>query len=173
MRYAITYTDAELASEEWASVSFHPDYEVSNIGRVRSRDTFVWAGPRAKWRKAVGRILKPGLASNGYPTVVLGRVVGTKTVHSLVASAFVGPIPEGCEVRHKDGNRQNPRASNLHYGTRSDNVLDAFKHGTRDSEMSRLIGLKAAATKDARYGPEWRKIAFQTGGFASLQKGGR
>jgi hypothetical protein len=142
--------------EEWRSVPGFPNYEVSGLGRVRSLDCMKWGGPRAGYYLKKGRILRPGLVSNGYPTVMLGREGGTRTVHSLVAEAFIGPRLEGQEVRHKDGDRTNPKAANLEYGTRGDNVKDAFKHGTRDA---RKYGLKAVATKDARY-PGWRGVVF-------------
>lgn len=73
--------------------------------------------------------MKPGIASNGYPTVSLGRG-NTRTVHSLVAAAFLGPCPTGQEIRHRDGNRQNPCSDNLHYGTRTQNIMDAVAAGT-------------------------------------------
>lgn len=102
--------------ERWRPVvGFEGRYDVSNRGRVYS-----WV---------TERVLRPGIASNGYPTVALGRGK-TKTVHSLVAAAFIGPCPPGMEVRHRDGNRRNPRATNLEYGTRADNIRDAVKHGT-------------------------------------------
>lgn len=51
-------------------------------------------------------------------------------VHQCVALAFLGPRPKGHEVRHLDGNSQNNRLENLAYGTRSDNIRDAKRHGT-------------------------------------------
>ena len=39
-------------------------------------------------------------------------------------------VPEGMEVCHQDGDRKNNRPENLRYGTRSDNVIDAIRHGT-------------------------------------------
>lgn len=60
---------------------------------------------------------------------MLGRGIH-RSIHSMVAEAFIGPCPSGQEVRHKNGKRDDPRASNLEYGTRSDNVRDAIKHGT-------------------------------------------
>lgn len=54
----------------------------------------------------------------------------SRTVHSLVAAAFIGPCPQGQEVRHKDGTRTNNTADNLEYGTRTDNLRDAIRHGT-------------------------------------------
>jgi hypothetical protein len=93
-------------------------YEVSSHGRVR---TFR--------RKANGRLLKPGKASHGYFTVALGRGKSC-TLHSLVTAAFLGPKPVGYEVLHIDGSRTNNCVSNLRYGTRRDNILDAVAHGT-------------------------------------------
>jgi hypothetical protein len=103
-------------NETWKSVVGHAGYEVSDLGRVKSS-------------LRGGRILRPGIASNGYPTVALGRGK-TRTIHSLVAEAFIGPRPDGQEVRHKDGNRRNPAALNLSYGTRTQNIYDAVAHGT-------------------------------------------
>lgn len=93
-------------------------YEVSDQGRVRS---FA--------RSVSGRLLKPGKASNGYFTVCLGRGK-SRTLHSLVAEAFIGPKPIGQEVLHEDGTRTNNCVSNLRYGTRADNIRDAVKQGT-------------------------------------------
>lgn len=50
-------------------------------------------------------------------------------VHVLVLAAFVGPRPDGLEVRHIDGNPENNRLSNLEYGTSSENSLDQVRHG--------------------------------------------
>lgn len=110
--------------EEWR-VTHHPDYEVSNLGRVRS-----WAPQGGNVRHGKPsrpkqpRLLKPGIASHGYPTVSFGRGYGSQCVHRLVATAFLGPCPEGQECRHKDDNRANAKADNLEYGTRLQNVQD-------------------------------------------------
>lgn len=113
-------------------VGYEGRYEVSNLGRVRSK-TRHWqqrsrSGSYYEYRK-IGRMLKPGVSSNGYPTVTLGRR-NSKTVHSLVAAAFIGPCPREQEVRHKNGVRSDPRVANLEYGTRTENIKDAIKHGT-------------------------------------------
>ena len=107
--------------EDWRS-THHPDYEVSNLGRVRS---YRPAGSGHN-RRIVPRILKPGLQSRGYPTVVV--YYRTYLVHRLVAVAFHGPCPLNQEVRHKDDNKQNPRADNLCYGTSQQNKQDAIEH---------------------------------------------
>lgn len=115
--------------EEWRPVvGFEGSYEVSSYGRIRSLDR-EWEqksrnGTIYTHRKK-GVMLQPGIASNDYPTVCLGRG-NTRTLHSLVAEAFVGPCPPGEEVRHKDDNRRNPEWDNLEYGTRGDNVQDMW-----------------------------------------------
>jgi hypothetical protein len=114
--------------EEWRPTPV-PGYEVSNFGAVRSLSRTIIKRD-GKPRRIIGRILKAGLASSGYLSVVLGRAYGTYNVHVLVATAFVGPCPDGEEVRHKDGVRTNCKAENLHYGPRISNIADAIEHGT-------------------------------------------
>ena len=120
-------------NEEWRPViGFEGLYEVSNTGKIRSLDRAItYSRGQGFFEKRVrGVLLKPGLTSVGYPSVVLGRKHGTALVHRVVAEAFIGPRPEGHEVRHKDGTRDNNCAENLEYGTRRDNVSDARRHGT-------------------------------------------
>lgn len=112
-------------------MSGHPAYEVSDAGRVRSRLRVIAInGAQQKTRTVRERILRAGVASHGYPMVVLGRG-NSRTVHSLVAQAFLGPCPAGMEVLHADDNRNNPRLSNLSYGTRSRNLTEAWARGRR------------------------------------------
>jgi hypothetical protein len=104
--------------ETWAPIpGYEGRWEASTEGRIRSL-------PRRRTR---GGVLKPRVNKRGYLSLVLGRE--THEVHRLVALAFLGPRPEGGEVRHVDGNPLNPRLSNLTYGTRSENGLDKRAHG--------------------------------------------
>lgn len=98
-------------------------YEVSDQGRVRSL-------PRTTTK---GRVLKLRLAE-GYPAVSLSKeaVVRTRKVHKLVIEAFIGPCPEGLEVRHLNGVSTDARLLNLRYGTRSENARDRVLHGTHN-----------------------------------------
>lgn len=102
-------------------VGFDGIYSISDHGDVR-RDA---PGHGA----TAGRILKP--SRRRYLTVNLrqpGRVV-TAYVHVLVATAFLGPCPNGKEVNHRDGNKHNPRLSNLEYLTRGGNVAHGYANG--------------------------------------------
>jgi len=48
----------------------------------------------------------------------------------IVATTFLGPCPEGMEVCHGDGNRQNSRLDNLRWDTHQANMMDSIRHGT-------------------------------------------
>lgn len=81
--------------------------------------------------KRLGRPLRASLNRSGYQIVHL-RYAGRHNwpIHQLVALAFVGPRPSPVhEVRHLDGNPANNDASNLAWGTRSENAMDRVRHG--------------------------------------------
>lgn len=116
-------------SEEWRPAAGFPDYEVSSHGRVRGIDRRVpWRGTL---RLIEGRVLKTRL-KDGYVHVGL-RVNHSATsnirIHRLVAATFIGPCPEGMEVLHINGVRDDNRIENLRYGTRQENVMDTIRHG--------------------------------------------
>lgn len=115
--------DIDSAPEEWRPVpGYERTYEVSDLGRVRSL-------PRPSAR---GGLIRRKPSTTGYAAVGLCQdgTQKTRTVHLLVASAFMGPTPEGQEVRHLNGDRSDPRLVNLTFGTRSDNNRDKRSHGT-------------------------------------------
>jgi hypothetical protein len=137
-------------SEIWKPIAGFPLHMISNEGQI-----FSWHSQR---------FLSPGIGSHGYPRLNLG-FGKTYNVHVLVAETFIGPRPKGCVVRHKDGNRLNPKLSNLEYGTYSENTRDAVKHGTH-SGFSKSARAKAVATRDLKY-PNWRtQAAFKPKGFS-------
>lgn len=100
--------------EVWRDVIGYEGYfKVSNLGRIQNRR---------------GKIRKPWLVA-GYPTLTLSIGPDCKSfpIHRLVAQAFV-PNPENLPVvRHKDNCRDNPRADNLVWGTKKDNMEDLSK----------------------------------------------
>jgi len=117
-------------TEEWRPVvGYEGQYEVSNLGRVRSLDRVVeYRGGTP--RKVRGRVIRCAPGENGYPRVSLsGRKF--RLVHVLVAEAFLGPKPTGQQVRHLNGNRSDPRLCNLAYGTQSENSHDCYDYGGR------------------------------------------
>lgn len=141
-------SNIDPAFEEWRPVAgYNGWYEVSSLGRVRSRA-----------KGTTVRILKPGIASHGYPTVSLGRG-NTRTVHSLVAAAFLGPRPVGADICHRNGVRADPRAANLYYATRSDNNRDIVYHGRRGLTVETILDMRARYAS----GEPYRDIARSLG----------
>jgi len=101
-------------------------YEVSNIGRVRRA---VAIGKNRRNAK-IGKIRKLQPDKNGYLTVLacLGsrKDVKLAKVHRLVVGAFIGEIPEGMQVNHKNGVKYDNRVENLEIVTPSQNTQHAF-----------------------------------------------
>ncbi len=121
--------------EVWRRVpGYEDDYEVSNMGNVRSLPRvvqFVRLNEPASFTKPGRAISKQAL--RGYRRVALCKDGTIKNfyVHGLVLLAFVGPKPEGLEVRHLDGNPANNHLENLRYGTKAENAKDRAVHGTQ------------------------------------------
>ena len=104
-------------------------YEVSNIGRVRSIARTI-LHPKGV-RQLRGRLLSPSSSSKGYAIVHLcrqGQRVN-RSIHRLVAQAFIGLAPDGAQVLHGNGDKWDNRVTNLRYGNQSDNERDKIFAG--------------------------------------------
>lgn len=114
--------------EEWRPViGFEGQYDVSNLGRVRSLPRRDNLGRRIR-----GRILRQARSTSGYWQVCLAYAgtVKYQQVHRMVLESFCGECPSGMEGCHGDGDRSNNRLSNLRWDTRSHNHQDKRAHGT-------------------------------------------
>lgn len=115
--------------EIWKQIKDYPNYEVSNLGNVRSRQRKVTQlGHKNVYTRIMqGKMLKPRLQNSGYLIVWLSQDGKTKpfTIHRLVAAAFVEG--SGNDVNHKDGNKLNNWAENLEWVTRSENITHAYR----------------------------------------------
>lgn len=80
------------------------------------------------WSHISNRWLKP-IKNRGYTQINLGRR-NLRKIHHLVLETYIGPRPKGMECRHLNGDRADNRLDNLKWGTRSENMQDAVKHGT-------------------------------------------
>lgn len=115
-----------MVAEEWKDVPGTGGvYQVSSAGNIRS------------WTKIKqGSNMTPNPVRGGHLMVRIGYPDGTKrqrSVHSLVAEAFLGPMPEGCDlIRHLDDNPANNALANIAYGTRSENARDSVSNGTHN-----------------------------------------
>lgn len=90
-------------------------YEASIDGIIRNAKT--------------GQVLKQHIGNDGYLRIqIAGK---TRLVHRIIAETWLlKPIGKDF-VNHKDGNKQNNRAVNLEWVTRSENMQHAYKHGLK------------------------------------------
>ena len=84
-----------VMEEIWKKVLGHPNYSVSNTGKIRNDKT--------------GRILKPSMV-NGYFYVALNKK--KYKIHRLVATAFVENPKKLPYINHIDKNKTNNNANN-------------------------------------------------------------
>ena len=121
--------------EIWKDIpGYEGRYQASTEGNIRSVDRVVYSRNRYTGqpfaRHIKGCVLRPGsYCKTGHVSVVLGHGAVGSPVHQLIMRTFVGPPPDGQEVRHKNGDPTDNRLENLEYGTRTQNILDVFYQG--------------------------------------------
>lgn len=116
--------------EEWVTIDgWRGAYEVSSLGRVRSVSRLVSNG--TGHRLLLERTIRQAPDQTGRLFVALyaSSQRTLKPVHVLVAEAFHGARPDGKVCRHLNGNELDNRATNLKWGTPSENAHDQVAHG--------------------------------------------
>lgn len=113
--------------EIWRPViEFEGLYEISNFGRVKSIEKSVNNNGGLQYRKE--KILKPHRNIHGYLQVDLSKnKTFTKTIHRMVALAFIPNPMNKAQVNHKDGNKINNFVDNLEWATPSENTLHSVR----------------------------------------------
>lgn len=115
----------DLDGEIWKDIKdFQQLYQVSNMGRVKSLSRIVNFKNGGN-RKYDEKLMTPGEHKKGYQFLRLTKDKQTfyRSVHRLVAFAFI-PNPENKpQVNHIDGNVRNNRYDNLNWMTNSDTQL--------------------------------------------------
>jgi hypothetical protein len=117
--------------EQWKPVvGYEGFYEVSNQGRIRSVDRITNSSIRHNDHVVKkGKMLKLNLKRGGYLAVDLSKenVKKTKTVHRIVAEAFIPNPEDKYTVNHINGNKSDNRVENLEWATSSENSIHAVK----------------------------------------------
>lgn len=113
-------------TENWVpAFGYESLYSVSDLGRVRSTAKRKGTTP--------GRLLKPRCSKRqGDRMHVILRDGGRDRkwyIHRLVYLSFRGPIEEGLEVDHVNGDRNDNRLANLEAVPRLENMRRAHKMG--------------------------------------------
>lgn len=118
-----------IVGEEWREVDgFKGRYRVSNFGRIISR------------RTGFKYIMQYQITKKGYYLVGLymDDIKYYKSVHRLVALAFIDNPDSKPQVNHIDGNKLNNNASNLEWVTSSENRV----HGIKNNLIVPVNGVK-------------------------------
>ena len=144
-----------------------PGYGVDMFGNVFSR---LRRGPsRGSFRSDWTPIQIHGLP-NGYLGV--GMMEGGRRrfrgVHRIVFEAFVGPIPEGFEINHLDGNKRNNSLFNLEVVTPRENIQHGIRIGLIrnrgvESVLAKLTHEQAEEIRAASGREKQRDIAARFG----------
>lgn len=137
--------------EIWKDIEgYEGQYQVSNLGRVRSLDRCVPFGINSsRIRKISGKILELQPHNKGYLTANLSRhsIITSYLVHRLVAEAFILNTDGKEMVNHKDGNKKNNSVTNLEWATRQENEDHAFRTGLKElrNDLEHMHKMREAA----------------------------
>ena len=147
MVYFVMEDNQVLNIEKWKQIPNLP-YEISSLGKIRNLQ---------------GKVLKTYIQNSGYEQIKINYqgLHIHKSIHRLVAEAFI-PNPLNKEyVNHIDGNKLNNTVDNLEWCTNSENILHARKTGLNPYNKPTL-GLKLKPrsnnAKQSQYlGVHWDK----------------
>ena len=109
--------------EKWKNISGFSNYQVSNLGNIKSKKT--------------DHILKQQLNEKKYCVITLfddNRKKRTLRVHRLVANAFIENSNNLPQINHKDGNKQNNYINNLEWCNNSYNQKEAYRIGLKKTK---------------------------------------
>ena len=112
--------------EIWKNITRYPEYQVSNLGNIRSKDSVD-----VKNRVRKGVILKPQQDKFGYIRyrISVKNTKYTIRCHRIVAEEFIENPQNKEQVNHKDGDKTNNNVTNLEWVTPSENIQHAVDTG--------------------------------------------
>jgi hypothetical protein len=132
-----------MIEEVWKPCAGYEDcYAISNFGRLARTATYG-RNPKQCWK-----IRAPAL-KKGYRTYHMCKdgVRKYRLAHVLVWTTFKGPVPDGLEINHMNGDRDDPALSNLELMTRPENAEHSFRVLGRANFNVSQLGSKNGSAK--------------------------
>lgn len=172
--------------EIWKNIEGYPNYQVSNMGRVKSLEKTITYSTNNRWgececkRFCEEKILKNYLSKRGYYVVNLSQN-GKSTqfkVHTLVAQAFISNPDNKPQIDHINTIRTDNRVENLRWVTNKENMNNPIttKKCSINNNMRNKIGKNhpnskpvLQFTKDDEFIREWEN-AVEVSKFLNINR---
>lgn len=145
-------------ADEWKDIAgYEGAYKISSCGKVRSADRHITQRNRygsVMKRLFIGIDMKATDNGSGYLFISLKKDGKRKNhyIHRLVAQHFIGPIPKGYVVNHKDFDKRNNNINNLEIITQKENTIHS-RHRMAGI-LHKSPGLKEPYIRERRGGYE-------------------
>ena len=136
--------------EIWKTINAEPNYEVSNTGKVRRKDSL--------------HIKSLRFDRYGYLRVTLYPSGKTYTIHRLVAKAFLDNFENKPQVNHKNGIKTDNKVSNLEWCTNKDNIIHAYDNNLITSckgEKNAMAKLTDSQVIEIRNNPKYKDLNYK------------
>lgn len=158
--------------EIWKDVvGFEQSYEVSNIGRVRSKFRIVLRS-NGRPHTTESKVLSPTIRGKnggrpGYFAVFISSGLQGKkgkhyNVHRLVANAFIENPENKKEINHIDSNTFNNKVDNLEWCTKKENQVHSCLAGRR-SHLMKKVAIKNMEGEVILFVPNIKVASIITG----------
>ena len=174
--------------EEWKTLEEYPDYEVSNMGNVRSKDKEIidsWG--RHYYKKGQNLKLQIQVGKKDHYAQVMVSVRKNRKWHRLIVARLVAktfiPNPDNLpQVNHKDENSLNNCVDNLewcdaHYNIHYKDKIQRGSYNKRllidvyDSSMNFIETIKGAVEASKKYNVSRQHICGCCKGRNKFAKG--
>jgi hypothetical protein len=157
-----------IRDRKWKPLSWGAGtYEVSDFGDVRTL-AHMTLDKRGRQHPIPERVLKHSVQRDGYHLVALYENGARKQflVHRLVYEHHIGPLIDGLDIAHRDGDKDNNCAANLVQCTRKENIAHQLDHGTRcrgeNKPASKLVSAHVRLIRKLHNeGKSYRALAAQ------------